>query len=210
MKHCDFIIPENTAIVNGISNSCKLLINDFNASKNNIVVLDYGCGKLRNSKHLISQGFNISITDTNIQIHKQLNLIKELKIKDCFNIDEIDFHIQYDAILVSFVLNVIPNIIDRNKLLKNVYLLLKDNGYAYIEVRNNKFVNTLKNKEFFNDGIITGKNKSKTFQKPYELPEIVQYLESNNFEVVYSKSTSNSIVLKVKKGENYDEIRTNN
>lgn len=195
------IVPEKTAITNGVSTSCKMIINDFKSSKHkdSISVLDYGCGKLRNTKYLIENGFTTSITDTNKQIQNQLHNINNLNINSYFTIDNINFNNQYEIILLSFVLNVVPDINDRNTILSNIYNLLKDNGVAYIEVRDKSFLKNLKNTYEFKDGVLTGNGKNKTFQKPYTLDELVQYLSMNKFEIITTKKTSNSIIIKIKK-----------
>lgn len=192
------IVPENTAISNGVSTSCKMIISDF-GNNNNLSILDYGCGRLRNTKYLLENSFNVSITDTNLQISKQLDKINDLNIHNYFVNDNIDFSIKYDVILSSFVLNVIPDIENRNKVLSNIYSLLKENGCAYIEVRSDKFIKSLKNKMTFKDGFLIGKNKYKTFQKPYSMIEIKEYVILHDFEIIYSKSNGNSHILKVKK-----------
>lgn len=195
------IIPEKTAITNGVSTSCKMIVDDFKLDKESISILDYGCGKLRNTKYLIANGFITNIIDTEKQIQNQLDNISKLCIKKHYTIENINFNTKYEVILSSFVLNVIPDINDRNILLYNIYNLLKNNGVAYIEVRNNNFLKNLKNICEFNDGILTGNGINKTFQKPYTLEELVEYLTINNFEVIFTKKTSNSVIAKIKKVE---------
>lgn len=199
MLNCINIIPEKTAISNGVSSSCKMIINDFASKKEHLSVLDYGCGRLRNSKYLIEQGFNVGIIDTEKQIKNQLCNIENLNIYNCSTCDDINFENKYDIILLSFVLNVIPEINDRNIILDNIYKLLKDNGIVYIEVRNSSFLKNLKNSSTFKDGVLTGSGKNKTFQKPYTLDELSQYLIKNKFEIISSKKESNSIIVKIKK-----------
>lgn len=199
MINCINIIPEKTAISNGVSNSCKMIVNDFNSKKENLSVLDYGCGRLRNSKYLIEKGFNVSIIDTEKQIKNQLCNIENLNIKNCYTCNNINFKNKYDIILLSFVLNVIPEINDRNIILDNIYKLLKYNGIVYIEVRNSSFLKNLKNSSVFKDGVLTGNGKNKTFQKPYTLDELSQYLIKNKFKIISSKKESNSIIVKIKK-----------
>lgn len=193
------IVPEKTAISNGTSNSCKMLANDFYLKKENIYILDYGCGRLRNTKYLIEQGFNVSIIDTDKQIKNQLSNIETLNIKNYYTCSNINFKKKYDVILLSFVLNVIPEINDRNIILENSHKLLKDNGVIYIEVRDDNFLKNLKTASKFNDGVLTGKGENKTFQKPYTMSELLHYLTDNKFIIISSQKKSNSIVVKIKK-----------
>lgn len=195
------IIPENTAISNGTSNSCKLLAQEFFHKKNDVHILDYGCGRLRNTKYLLENGFKTSILDSEFQLDKQASKIKSLNIHNSFNTTNINFNFQYDAILLSFVLNVIPDIEERELVLSNIYKLIKDDGIVYIEVRDNKFIKDLKSKDLYKDGVLTGKGNSKTFQKPYSNSELKDFLDKNNFKVISIHKKSNSIIAKVKKME---------
>ena len=195
------IIPEKTAITNGTSTSCKMIVNDFKLDKELISVLDYGCGKLRNTNYLIENGFSVNIIDTEKQIQNQLDNINRLCIKTYYTTKNINFDNKYEVILLSFVLNVIPDINDRDILLNNIHKLLNDNGIAYIEVRNKSFLKNLKHIFEFNDGVLTGYGENKTFQKPYTLEELVEYLTMHKFKVISTKNTSNSIIAKIKKVE---------
>lgn len=194
------IVPEKTAISNGISNSCKMILNDFCFDKDLVSVLDYGCGRLRNTVHLINNGIKTSVLDTKLQLNNNSELISTLNIEQCFDNENISFNYKYDVILLSFVLNVIPDIEDRISILHNISNLIKDNGIVYIEVRDDKFVKSLKNKAIYNDGLIIGRGKYRTFQKPYSSLELEQFLKENDFEILLIKKMSGSIIAKVKKG----------
>lgn len=197
------ITPEKTAITNGVSTSCKMLVSDIESNhidSSNVRVLDYGCGKLRNTKFLLTQNINVSITDTPKQLENMLTEILNLDIDECFDIKNIDYNRKYNYILLSFVLNVVPDISDRETILSNIYNLMDSNSFLYIEVRNDKFLKTLKNKVDFFDGIITGNGKTRTFQKPYSVSEIKEFITQNNFKIIYTKKQSNSIVIKAQKG----------
>lgn len=194
------IVPEKTAISNGISNSCKMILNDFCSNKDSICVLDYGCGRLRNTIHLLNNGIKTSVVDTKLQLNNNSKLISTLNLEQCFDSDSVNFNYKYDVILLSFVLNVIPEITDRVSILYNISNLIKDDGTIYIEVRNDKFVKNLKNKAVYNDGLVIGNGEYRTFQKPYSPLELEQFLKENNFEILLIKKISGSIIAKVKKG----------
>ena len=55
------IIVENTAITTGVAKSVYELEQQYG---NEVTVLDYGSGKLRNSLYLLSKGYGIEILDT--------------------------------------------------------------------------------------------------------------------------------------------------
>lgn len=188
------ITPEKTAITNGISTTCKILSSDFKENNINIKILDYGCGKLRNSRYLIDLGFNVSIIDTRKQLENQMDLIQELEIDNYYDINNIPTEEKFDVILSSFVLNVVPDKKERDKILHNIYMLLKEDGVAYVEVRDDKFLKNLKTIIKYNDGVLTGSGKSKTFQKPYTLNELKDYVTNQGFKIREIKKTSNSII----------------
>lgn len=178
----DIIIsPEKTAIVTGISKSAKILARDTNTD---LDILDYGCGKLRNSKFLLNEGFNVSILDTT----KQLTLlpIDNLnKFENIYQVEHLEFNNinRYSAILCSFVLNVIPNKEDRIIALNNIYELLEENGIAYIEVRGKGFLKNAKSKQSFNDGYILGTGRVKTFQKGFNKDDLKGLIRESLLEI---------------------------
>lgn len=188
----EYIIEtEKTAITNGVSNSCKSLVNNYSGG----TVLDYGFGKLRNAKYMLENNICLDVLDTDLQIERNSLKIKDLNINNIYNTtDELNKE-KYDAVLLSFVLNVIPDRKERIRVLKKIKYSLKENGLLYVEVRNEKFVENLKNKEVYEDGILIGSGKKKTFQKPFNLESISQFLNSNGFEVLDFKRLSGSIML---------------
>lgn len=184
------IRSDKTAINNGISLSTKLIIlNELKGEK----ILDYGCGKLRNSKRLLEENFDITIFDTKIQLENIKDIIPS-KIKILKDKDK-----KFNVILNTFVLNVIPNIEDRIFILKDIENLLNVNGQVYIEVRKEDFSKNKTSKKY-KDGYILKKGKYITFQKSYTLEELKKFVKKNtNLEIVYEKSTSNSCLIIAKK-----------
>ena len=83
-----------------------------------------------------------------------------------------------------------------------IYNLLNNEGLAYIEVRNSNFLKSLKYKVPYNDGVLTGNSKNKTFQKAYTMEEFTTYLSNNNFEICSTKKTSSSLIAIVKRKDN--------
>lgn len=185
------IKPERTAITTGVSTSCKKLVEDYHGG----YVLDYGFGKLRNSKYIIENGISVDILDTDIQISENQEKIESLNIKNVYDSNYSLPENYYSQILLSFVLNVIPNIEDRVFILNNIKKGLKSDGKLYIEVRDSNFIKQVKHKEIYNDGYAVGAISKKTFQKPYTLSEIRQFVEENGFYILDTKKTSGSIML---------------
>lgn len=174
------ISPEKTAIVTGVSKSAKILAKEtFNKN-----ILDYGCGKLRNSNYLLNEGFNVSILDTKKQL-LSLPVNSLSKFENVFNIEDINFNEidKYSAILCSFVLNVIQNKEDRITVLNNISNILDNKAKAYIEVRGKGFLKNAKSKEPFNDGYILGTGSVKTFQKGFNKDELKDLIRESLLEV---------------------------
>lgn len=178
------ISVEKTAITNGVSTSTKLLLKNINT---NDKILDYGCGKLRNTKYLIDNGCNVTIYDTEVQLKNIQNLIPE-------NVPILNKDEMFDKILCSFVLNVIPDIEERISLINNIYSL--SNGIVYFEVRKENFEKCSKTAKPFNDGFILGKGKVKTFQKSFTAEELSTFImENSNFKILEKINLSNSAIV---------------
>ena len=86
-------------------------------------------------------------------------------------------------------------------MVQNIYNLLEEDGVAIIETRTEKCILNAKFIEPYKDGYLIGKNKVKTFQKPYTEDELKNLFVENGFEIIQSKVYSSSIILIVKKGE---------
>lgn len=187
------IIKEKTAINTGVSKSAKIIKDNY---KQPINILDYGCGKLRNSKYLLNKGFQISILDTTNQIsslnESDLKLFKNTYIVDDINLNNINKH---KVILCSFVLNVIPTENERLDVLNNIYSLLEDNGSLYLEVRTKNFIKTAKTKEVYNDGYVLGKGNVKTFQKGFDKTDLINLLNQTFFKIGEIKVSSSSLIV---------------
>lgn len=203
------IRPENTAITNGVSSSTKMIIHNYDNSNS---ILDYGCGKLRNSKKLLENNFNVSILDTEYQIKRiKLEELKQYKEVYISKNLKYSFHIRkYNIVLCSFVLNVIPNEEERINVLNNISKFLLKNGVAYIEVRTNSQI--LKNKQIqkFNDGYLCGKGNIKTFQKGFTIESLKSLINKSDLEIEEFIKQSNSIIAIVRRrGESLIYDRTN-
>lgn len=187
---------ERTAITNGVSKSAKLINKYINKDK---TILDYGCGKLRNSIYLLNGGFKVSICDTedqfiNLEKNDKFNTLLA-KFEDKFICDgQLNTDKEFDIILNSFVLNVVDKK-TRKRILDNIRLILNKDGYLFIEVRTLQDIENAKYKTPFEDGFLMGNNYTKTFQKAFDIDELEHYLKQNGFKVHYIKDTNKSIIL---------------
>lgn len=179
------IVPEKTAISNGVANSASLIAKSYPLGTN---ILDYGAGKLRNTHFLLKHGYQVSIIETPLQL---LNLASHdlSKIQHIYSIEE-DIYEQFDVILCSFVLNVIPKEEERGRILTRSRQLLKEDGHIFLEVRKSRGILKNKHKMVYRDGYVIGNGTKKTFQKPYEKEEIVDYVSAHGYSVESVQSTS--------------------
>lgn len=187
------IKKENTAISTGTSIGTKYIALKVNK---NIKILDYGAGKLRNSTYLFENGFkDITLIDSKEQIAKWDNL--KYNFDKIYSIEEVEFiNESYDYILCSYVLNVIPDYKERANVLTNIEKLLDKNGLAVIEVRGENSLNSVKYKEDYLDGYIIGTGKVRTFQKPYNDYDIIDFIhKESNLKPYILKSSKDSISL---------------
>lgn len=195
------IIPEKTAISNGVATSARLLINEIPTSSH---ILDYGAGKLRNSKFLMKNGYKVSIVETK----RQLEALKQdpdlSQLEHIYAVED-EIEQTFEAILCSFVLNVIPDINERSYVLQRSYYLLKDSGKLFVEVRKRRGILNSKYKYPYKDGYAIGKNEIKTFQKPFEKDEFINYVYSHGFSINHIQSTSDGWLIIAKKEQIIDE-----
>ena len=193
-QYSDFVISvEKTAINRGVSMSCRVIEQKGNTSYKD--VLDYGAGKLRNAKHLNSKGFCVDVLDTPLQASKW-------GYEDFFEVGFIYDDVRkitktYNAILCSFVLNVIPNREDRVSILMNIKKLLKDTGIAVIETRSGKDIANSKTAQAYRDGYLMGNGKVKTFQRAINKAELIEMSKEAGLKVIDGYDSSDSSIIAV-------------
>lgn len=200
-QYSDFVISvEKTAINRGVSMSCRMIIEEL--SKKQTDILDYGAGKLRNAKYLNSKGLCVDVLDTPIQTSKwsygdfyEVGFIYD----DAKKITK-----TYDAILCSFVLNVLPDRKERLSVLNNIKNLLDESGVAVVETRSGDTISSSKTAQPYKDGFLMGRGKIKTFQKSIDVNELVEMSMDAGFKVVQwvNKSESSIVILRNYKSKN--------
>ena len=152
--------------VDGLSkNSGKTAIKRYSFSRpltflleNNLLNLktsffDFGCGKGDDVKLLKKQGFICSGWDP-------ISFKNEKKVKA-------------DIVNVGYVINVIPDIHERSKVLKDAWKL--SNKVLCVSARLNNELSLLINQDEYLDGYVTKKG---TFQKFYDHFELKSFIES--------------------------------
>lgn len=87
------------------------------------------------------------------------------------------------GVVCNLVLNVIDDIKEREKVIRNILTLLKVGGIAYIVTRTPEQVESAKTKEPYKDGYLMKSKSGKTFQKGFsrsELSSFVQNIANSN------------------------------
>lgn len=177
---------ENTAISNGVAQSVKSNVDIVKSP-----VLDYGAGKLRNSKFLVEKGFSVSVLDIPEQVAKWSDEDKQL-FEAVYSEKPND--ILFQTIFNTFVLNVVPEETIRKDILANIHSLLHPNGTVIIEVRRDKGILNSKHISEFNDGYVVGNGSIRTFQKPFT-SEYIKELVEPYFYITKLKLTGDSIIV---------------
>lgn len=184
-------MPEKTAITNGVSYSAKRLIQD---SKGFGVVLDYGSGKLRNSRYLHEQGMIVDAVDTK----EQIDTYDVDFLRNTYSIND-GVSDKYDYILCSFVLNVISDSEIRMGVMSRLKELISDDGFIYLETRSDDKIESAKTAVRYGDGYLLGSGEIKTFQKKIDPDELRGYADSIGLRVADSKKLSASSFIKLYK-----------
>lgn len=118
-------------------------------------VLDYGCGKGVDVKHLRSLGFEAYGYDPHQPGWDDPSVLNR----------------KYDVVLNFYVLNVLPPE-SRERVLEGIKSVLKDGGVAFIAVRD---ISEPKPKgEPYADGIITSRGTFQKFFEPFEFERLLR------------------------------------
>lgn len=192
-------------------NSENIIFNKY-IDKNN-KILDLGCGAGRTTINLYKQGFNniigLDIADNLIKYAKEYcknnNLNTKFVVGDASNLEYKDN--TFDSVIFSFNgITCIPGSKNRNKVLKEIYRVLKPNGififtahdrdnsgkYQYIwDEEKIKWENGTqdKNKEMFGDKIVE-RNGGTAFIHFYNIKEMKEFINQENFKIIdYKLST---------------------
>jgi tellurite methyltransferase len=108
--------------------------------KNRIqTILDYGAGTLRNTCFLLKNGFKVYVAETNQQLPKFVNYQETPFVEGVFDVNDLtNQQLGVDLVISNFVLNIIDDPLEKNKLIENSFRNLKEGGYFLVEVKNKK------------------------------------------------------------------------
>ncbi|WP_278548461.1 class I SAM-dependent methyltransferase [Paraclostridium bifermentans] len=197
-----------------IKQANKEVLKIINELPNDIVTLDYGCGKLRYTIHLSKKVKHVYSVDSNEQINRK-QLIKDAKttVKDYSNrLDNVTvFSLEdngwkknkYDFIICCNVLSAIPIYRERIVIFKNIKKLLSNNGKALISTQySNSYFNEYKIrkdcKKYYDGWIINGK-KNTAFYGIITLEKMIYYATKVglNVEKSYKKNGSAYLIVNI-------------
>lgn len=180
---------------------------------NNIVALDYGCGKLRHSIFLYKKCSLLVVIDSDIQITR-IQKIDNMKLNVIDYIDSkmptaLAFPIsdnrwkkyKYDFVLCTNVLSAIPSFKEREIILTNIKNNLKSEGKALISVqyRNSYFKSYKENsnaKEYL-DGWIIKKGTFYSFYGIIQPKDLTNLCIQQGFKILNKRLIDGSIYLEV-------------
>jgi len=159
-------------------------------------ILDYGCGVGTDTKKLLQQGYDAYCYEPYAREPRLWKHLEELhEMGRLYTTTENLPDESFDTILLNYVLNVIPDPAEREKVLRDVYRLLKPGGCAIIAVRSKREVEREAKRggwERWGDGYIT---KHGTFQKGYTVEELKEDLREVGFEIIGELDTKTDIIL---------------
>lgn len=153
-------------------------------------ILDVGCGSGRNfSKKKDLEFYGVDFSKEMISLAKQKNIAKELGV---MKKEKIPYeNNSFDSVICVAVLHCIKSKKKRQKLISEIYRVLKPNSEAFISVWSKNY-NKLQNKGKFTK--IPWKINKKQFQRNtyiYEKDEIENELKSVGFKIKNSEEERN-------------------
>lgn len=78
------------------------------------------------------------------------------------------------------------------QIVENIITTIKDTGLIFFDVRGEGSLKGTKYKERYNDGYVVGKGSVKTFQKEYQVTDILEFLKSLGLNIIrVNKNNSN-------------------
>lgn len=174
--------PEKTAIDTRQSLTAKLLVENILP---NDKILDYGCGTGRNLRYIKNNSSeNITLVGCDIMEQLNYNAEKHNKLREqnicIFPTNQIPEN-EFDIVLNSHVLNVIPDDDIKQSVVNDIYKTLVEGGHALIEVRTKKDVEGAKYKIPYGDGWhIT---KTNTYQEGISKNKMIQLVTNAGFKI---------------------------
>ncbi|MFW6016206.1 MAG: hypothetical protein ACOCRK_07180 [bacterium] len=196
--------PSQTRHSKSVVWACKELKND------NVSVVDFGCGRLRNVSVIMDNFNEVILVDTK----KQCERIKNNKLNE-FNLplysveSFVKLEKEYDIIFLICVLHIIPSIDKRKEIIDLITSKLKYNGFLVIDVPQAEgyYYKKLDEAEKYNDGILMGKGKVRTFYKNYYAKELEDFVQVDRELYPYRKKYFDKHITRIYRKENRVSLR---
>lgn len=145
-----------------------------------VSALDIGSGEFcRHSVYLARKGFEVEIVEVPKQVEKMDKRVLE---EHCIRVHTEIPERKYDAVLLNYVLNVIPDPGERKAALKKS--VEAASKYLMVSVRGPAFIRFFcKDAERYNDGYILARDGMKTFNTAWSKEEIVNILTAEGLSI---------------------------
>ncbi|MDQ0151018.1 methyltransferase domain-containing protein [Eubacterium multiforme] len=192
----------------------KEIIKIINGLPKDMIVLDYGCGKLRYTLHLSNKVKYVYSIDSVEQINRvqlingERTTIKEyvnnFKNINAFSINENKWKkARYDFILCTNVLSAIPIYSERIKIFENIKKFLKDDGVALVSTQyNNSYFSNYSFRKDCNrhyDGWIIKSKSNIAFYGLIDLEKLKYYAKKVGLKIDKAYKKSGSAYLFIRK-----------
>lgn len=205
------IKSENAALTTKQYN--KQIVNYINTLPENIVTLDYGCGKLRHSLFLYPKCSLLVLVDSEIQLNR-IQVINNQNMSVTSFIEEYMPNSvaiplndntwktrKYDFILCSNVLSAIPSQEERMNVLTNIRDTLTPDGKALISVQyyNSYFSSYIDNPKAkpFLDGWIIERIGNYTFYGIIKPESLIEQCITTGLRILGKKQVDGTVYLEV-------------
>lgn len=165
-------------------------------------ILDFGAGSFcKDALFLASLGYDVMVKELPESIEKMdLSRLREAGIEGV--VSELDPRQRFDAVLLNYVLNVIPSRQERESVLHQVSHCLRPGGYAVVTVRDASDVRySCANGTPYKDGCLMGNGRRRTFQKGFSKDELLALLASYRLDAVEVNTRNNLTVIARKAAE---------
>lgn len=196
------IRPETTARKGSPNRVMREDVLPFLQEKGCRDILDFGAGSFcKDALYLASLGYDVLVKELPESIEKMdISRLQEGGIEDV--ISKLDPRRRFDAVLLNYVLNVIPSRQERESVLHQVSHCLRPGGYAVVTVRDMSDVRySCANGTPYKDGYLMGNGRRRTFQKGFSKDELLALLASHSMEVVEVNTRNNLLVVARKSGD---------
>lgn len=196
------IRPEATARKGGPNRAMREDVAPFLQEKGCKDVLDYGAGSFcKDALFLASLGHAVTVKELPSSIERMdSESLGESGIEGI--VSELDPQRRFDAVLLNYVLNVIPSRQERESVLHQASHCLRPGGYAVVTVRSEGEVgSSCSHGTPYRDGYLMGTGARRTFQHGFGRDELLGLLASHRLDAVDVTSKSGLTVIARKSGE---------